>query len=85
MVIFAPHFNANRAVAQGFSVQVWGTWGRRFKSAQPDFWGHIRVPIFFGGRASHCCPPSPTDNKADRIYPVGFVFLETGWGTPLFS
>lgn len=25
-----------RAVAQGFSVQVWGTWGRRFKSAQPD-------------------------------------------------
>ena len=25
-----------RAVAQGFSVHVWGTWGRRFKSAQPD-------------------------------------------------
>lgn len=25
-----------RAVAQGFSVQVWGTWGRRFKSGLPD-------------------------------------------------
>ncbi len=25
-----------RAVAQGFSVHVWGTWGPRFKSAQPD-------------------------------------------------
>ena len=25
-----------RAVAQGFSVLVWGTRGRRFKSVQPD-------------------------------------------------
>ena len=26
-----------RAVAQGFSVRVWGTRGRRFKSVQPDY------------------------------------------------
>lgn len=25
-----------RAIAQGFSVQVWGTWGRRFKSGWPE-------------------------------------------------
>ncbi len=25
-----------RAVAQLVSVHVWGAWGRRFKSAQPD-------------------------------------------------
>ena len=31
-----------RAVAQGFSVHVWGTWGRRFKSAQPDI---INYPV----------------------------------------
>ncbi len=27
----------NRAVAQVVSVHVWGTWGRRFKSAQPEY------------------------------------------------
>lgn len=26
-----------RAVAQLVSVHVWGAWGRRFKSAQPEF------------------------------------------------
>ena len=38
-----------RAVAQGFSVHVWGTWGRRFKSAQPDFEGAVSysAPFFF--------------------------------------
>lgn len=38
-----------RAVAQGFSVHVWGTWGRRFKSAQPDSCGSCLVSssLFF--------------------------------------
>jgi hypothetical protein len=26
-----------RAVAQLVSVHVWGTWGRRFKSGQPEY------------------------------------------------
>ena len=26
----------HRAVAQWVSVHVWGTWGRRFESAQPE-------------------------------------------------
>lgn len=38
-----------RAVAQGFSVHVWGTWGRRFKSAQPDTirGGSMGLRVFF--------------------------------------
>src|SRR6056297_2996714 len=35
MLLFSSHI-MQRAVAQWFSVHVWGTWGRRFKSAQPE-------------------------------------------------
>lgn len=37
-----------RAVAQGFSVQVWGTWSRWFKSSLPETNGswHPPAPIF---------------------------------------
>ena len=31
-----------RAVAQLVSVHDWGSWGRRFKSAQPEFLIHYR-------------------------------------------
>ena len=31
-----------RAIAQLVSVQVWGTWGRRFKSALPDFFSQSK-------------------------------------------
>lgn len=62
-----------RVVAQRLSVPVWGTGGRRFKSAQPDFF----LPF------SHCscncsaphnfCPlfvsPFPKDD-ADLIFPI---------------
>ena len=34
--ILSLHVKTYRAVAQGFSVLVWGTRGRQFKSAQPD-------------------------------------------------
>ena len=34
-----------RVLAQGFSVQVWGTWGRRFKSAIPDIENKMSIPF----------------------------------------
>ncbi len=30
------YYTVHRAVAQLVSVHVWGTWGRRFKSGQPE-------------------------------------------------
>ena len=46
---FSVH-NRTRAVAQRFSVLVWGTRGRRFKSAQPEDgkWESVPpAPVFF--------------------------------------
>ena len=38
--------DTKRAVAQGFSVRVWGTRGRWFKSTQPDTQKGIGFSLF---------------------------------------
>ena len=46
-IVFVSVLETKRAIAQLVSVQVWGTWGRRFKSGLPDIFFLTFVFILF--------------------------------------
>ncbi len=62
-----------RVVAQRLSVPVWGTGGRRFKSAQPDFFCLFLTAAAIVQRliiSAPCLfPPFPKED-ADLIFPI---------------